>query len=84
MERIAVDVIKLHHSVISDIDTNEDIRQHLVELSRVSHERRIRTVATKIEKPEVLSILWNIGINYIQGFALQEPSATINYESGPA
>ena len=80
LEKIPVDIIKLHHSVIANIDNEVDMHEQLDELNKITLEQKIKVVATKIENPEMLSILWQTGINYIQGFSLQEPVTVIAYE----
>lgn len=80
LQKIPVDVIKLHHSVIANIDNEDDLHEQLDELYKITLEQQIKVVATKIENPEILSTLWQTGINYIQGFSLQEPTAVITYE----
>ncbi len=66
--------------MIADIDNEDDLHEQLDELYKITLEHQIKVVATKIENPEMLSILWQTGINYIQGFSLQEPNTIIAYE----
>jgi EAL domain-containing protein (putative c-di-GMP-specific phosphodiesterase class I) len=39
-----------------------------------------KTIASNVEDAGSLAILWNIGVNHIQGYFLQEPSSTITFE----
>ncbi|MES9936895.1 MAG: EAL domain-containing protein [Sedimenticola sp.] len=39
-----------------------------------------KTIATGVEDANSLAILWTVGVNYTQGYFLQEPSATIAYD----
>ena len=78
LSRLPVDVIKLRYTVLESIQTDETERQRLIKLNRFAHENSIKIVASRVEKPDILSELWEIGINYIQGFSLQEPCALIS------
>ena len=33
-----------------------------------------------LEDAASLAILWSVGVNYIQGYFLQEPEATLSYD----
>jgi EAL domain-containing protein (putative c-di-GMP-specific phosphodiesterase class I) len=40
-----------------------------------------KTIASSVEDASSLAILWNISVNYIQGYFLQEPSSTITFDA---
>jgi multidomain signaling protein FimX len=73
LKKLPVDVIKLRYTVLESIKSNTEDKQRLIELNRYAYDRQIKIVASRIEQPDILSHLWKIGINYIQGFSLQEP-----------
>jgi EAL domain-containing protein (putative c-di-GMP-specific phosphodiesterase class I) len=54
----------------------EAAREALTELDS----RGVRSVATAVEDSRTLAYLWALGIDYAQGFFLQEPSGTIAYD----
>ncbi len=39
----------------------------------------VKSVATAVEDADSLTVLWTVGVGYIQGYFLQEPSETIDY-----
>jgi len=41
----------------------------------------VKSVATGVEDSQSLAYLWTAGVDYAQGFFLQEPSETITYEA---
>jgi len=46
-------------------------------------ELKIHTVAEKVEKPETMAMLYQLGIEYIQGNYVQEPEVVMA-DSSPA
>jgi EAL domain-containing protein (putative c-di-GMP-specific phosphodiesterase class I) len=46
----------------------------------VIQEQNIKTIASGVEDASSLAILWSIGVNYIRGYFIQEPSDTIDYD----
>ena len=79
LKKIPVDVIKLRYTVLESIKSNDDDKQRLIELNRYAYDRQIKIVASRIEQADILSHLWKIGINYIQGFSLHEPHSEIAF-----
>lgn len=44
--------------------------------------RSVKSVATGVEDAQSLAYLWAAGIDYVQGFFLQEPTEVLAYEEG--
>ena len=42
--------------------------------------RKIRTVAERVEDANTMAALWQIGIEYIQGYQLNEPEVVLSEE----
>ncbi len=78
--RYGVSMARLAPRLSGELTTSEQRQARLSEINRGLQQREIRTVATGIEHADTLAILWNIGVNYIQGYFLQEPAPTIELE----
>jgi len=81
LNRIPIDVIKLRFTILESIQHNQEDRKKLIELNHFAYENKIKIVATRVEEPDLLSDLWEIGINYIQGYSLHEPATDIGSEA---
>jgi EAL domain-containing protein (putative c-di-GMP-specific phosphodiesterase class I) len=44
-------------------------------ITKIGRAMRVATIAEKVESAEVLQVLKQIGVDYIQGFHLAEPCA---------
>jgi EAL domain-containing protein (putative c-di-GMP-specific phosphodiesterase class I) len=40
----------------------------------------MQTIAEHVQNPNCLAILWQLGVNYIQGHYLQRPGESLNYD----
>lgn len=60
-----------------DPERLERLRGVVFELER----RGVRSVATGVEDSRTLAYLWTLGVDYAQGFFLQEPSDAIAYDT---
>lgn len=77
LEQINIDFVKLSSVFMRDLSTDEERRTRFAEINASLKERGMRTVATAVEDANSLAMLWNVGVNYIQGYFLQKPANSI-------
>ena len=58
----------------------QKIRKLLKELLATLHAQAKQSIVPFVESASVLSVLWQAGVNYIQGHYLQGPSQAMNYD----
>ncbi|WP_111642578.1 EAL domain-containing response regulator [Marinimicrobium alkaliphilum] len=80
LEHIAADYIKIDGSFTQDIQQNPDNPEGLVKLLEQLLEQGKTTIVPYVENAAVLSTLWQAGVHYIQGYYLQEPTASMDYD----
>ena len=68
-----VDYIKIDGSLTAALTTEEDKRETVQKFMWRAKELKVHTVAEKVEKPETMAVLYQLGIEYIQGNYIQEP-----------
>jgi multidomain signaling protein FimX len=74
------DYVTVDGSFALDIQNNNEGAEVLTNLLKQLHEQKKITVVPFVENASVLSILWQAGAHYIQGYYLQTPAATMNYD----
>lgn len=79
LKHVEVDYLKLDGSFTKDLSTAEN-RDALKDVVNTAHAQGKLTIASFVESAAVLSSLWQIGVNYIQGYYLQTPSEHMNYD----
>lgn len=72
--RLEPDVIKLDGSLIKTIDKDHKQRQITGQLVKLCQVLNAKTVAEFVHNQEVCNIAESIGVDYLQGFYLAEPS----------
>ncbi|MDQ7914562.1 EAL domain-containing protein [Pseudomonas sp. 102515] len=76
------DYVKLSGKLIKDLaqpDHQERLKALVTELSA----QNVQTIAPFVESASVLAQLWQVGVHFIQGYYLQEPSQAMDYEFHP-
>ena len=79
LKHITADYLKIDGSFIQDIN-NPEAKEALKELVSTAHSHGKRTIMPMVESASALSALWQIGVNYIQGYYLQPPLEKMNYD----
>ena len=80
LKHINFDIAKYSPDVVSDISTNKDQAALLTSYSEQIRELGIKTIAAAVEEANQLAVLWNVGVDFIQGNFIQEPTETISYD----
>lgn len=61
--------------------TSSDVSQELVKtIAELSRDNGIQTIAEHVQDPACLAVLWQHGVNFIQGHYLQHPEAKMAYD----
>jgi len=80
LKHMEIDFVKLHPSFMEDLATSQEQQGLLTQTNEMIHSHDVKTIATGVEDANSLAILWTAGVNYIQGYFLQEPSESISYD----
>jgi len=80
LKHLDIDMVKLSPEFMRDLGTDQSQQDKMNQCNKKLQGAGYRTVASSVEDAGSLAILWNIGVNYIQGYFLQEPSSTITFE----
>jgi len=73
LKHLKVDYVKIDGIFIRDICTNKIDLEMVRSLNSISKLMNIRTVAEYVENDETLKILQELGVDYIQGYAISKP-----------
>ncbi|MDH5612594.1 MAG: EAL domain-containing protein [Gammaproteobacteria bacterium] len=80
LDHIDVDYIRLDRTFMEDLIENTQNQEAIQKLTAQAGERGKLTITQFVPDAASLSVLWGIGVNFIQGYFLQEPSPIMNYD----
>ncbi|HVA55719.1 MAG TPA: EAL domain-containing protein [Gammaproteobacteria bacterium] len=72
-----VDYIKIDGSLTAALASEENKREIVQKFMGRAKELKIHTIAEKVEKPETMAVLYQLGMEYIQGNYIQEPDVVM-------
>lgn len=79
LKHLQVDFVKVDGSFSQDL-SNADNQEALKTLLSSLHAQAKLTIVPFVESASVLATLWQAGVNFIQGYYLQGPSQSMDYD----
>jgi EAL domain-containing protein (putative c-di-GMP-specific phosphodiesterase class I) len=72
--------LKLDASIIGKLTSSKESQDKVREICALAMEGKKKIVANAVEDPHTLAMIYSTGIDYIQGYFLQEPNPEMNYD----
>jgi len=82
LEQIPVNYVKLDDSFMSDLDRDKAKRERFSRMVEAAREKGILSIAGHVEDARALAVLWQLGVNFIQGNYVQEPEVVLASAQG--
>ena len=80
LKHIPADYLKLERSFMDELSSSTENQEAVKAITQKAMELNKLTIAQCVQDATSLSVLWGMGINFIQGNFLQEPSPTLDYD----
>jgi EAL domain-containing protein (putative c-di-GMP-specific phosphodiesterase class I)/GGDEF domain-containing protein/PAS domain-containing protein len=74
---IPSDYLKVDGSLMQSLAVDSVIQQRVKELVDGARSRRIATIAERVEDANTMAVLWQLGVEYIQGYVVNEPEQVV-------
>ncbi|GLQ30617.1 EAL domain-containing response regulator [Litoribrevibacter albus] len=82
LKHLVVEYIKIDGSYTSQIEKSDEGYDELTDMINAIQGQGKLSIVPMIESASTLAQLWQTGVNYIQGYFLQAPSNTMDYDFG--
>lgn len=80
LKHVPADFLKIDRTFMNDLPKNEENQVKVRELAQQAQAQGKVTVAEFVADAASMSILWQSGVNFVQGNFLQEPTQVMSYE----
>lgn len=80
LKNFTVDYLKLDATIIGALSTSSEAQNTVHAISDAIKEKPVKLIANAVEDPHTLATIYSTGVDYIQGFFLQEPTETLDYD----
>ena len=73
LDRLPVDYIKVDGTLMQGLAVNHERQERVREIVETARTKQIATIAERVEDANTMAILWQLGMEFIQGYFVNEP-----------
>ncbi len=77
LEQLPVQLVKIDGAILQNISTNPGHQEKIKLLVSAARKRKVATVAERVEQASTMAVLFQLGIDYMQGHYVHEPDVVL-------
>ena len=77
LDLLKPDYIKIDGELMHTLMTDENVQEAVAKIVDAAREREIRTVAERVENANSMAVLFQLGLDYMQGHYVHEPEVVL-------
>ncbi|HEV2700043.1 MAG TPA: EAL domain-containing protein [Steroidobacteraceae bacterium] len=77
LESTAMDFVKIDGALVQALTSSPDMQQKVRTLVEQAKSRNIETIAERVEDANTMAVLWQLGVQYIQGYLVHAPEEIV-------
>jgi len=77
LESVPLDFVKIDGAVIQGLAADSQLQQRVRALVDIAQKRSVQTVGERVEDANTMAVLWQLGVQYIQGYFVNEPEEVV-------
>lgn len=80
VKHVNANYVRVNHAYMDNLAQNEENQGSIRELAYQAGDLEINTITPAVTDAAVLSVLWTLNVDFVQGEFLQPPSKELNYD----
>jgi multidomain signaling protein FimX len=77
LAHLPVDYIKVDGTLMQGLAVDQNLQQRVRDLVEQAKSQKIATIAERVEDANTMAVLWQLGIEFIQGYFVNEPEQVV-------
>ncbi|MGA2366740.1 MAG: EAL domain-containing protein, partial [Steroidobacteraceae bacterium] len=77
MARLPIDFVKIDGSLMQGLSGSPALQRQVRGIAEAAAARNIQTVAEHVEDANTMAVVWQLGVQYIQGYFVHAPEDVI-------
>jgi multidomain signaling protein FimX len=77
LESVPLDFIKIDGTIIQGLAADPQLQMKVRALVEAARRRGIHTIGERVEDANTMAVLWQLGVQYIQGYFVNEPEEVV-------
>jgi diguanylate cyclase (GGDEF)-like protein/PAS domain S-box-containing protein len=74
---VPLDFIKIDGALVQSLTTDPEIQMKVRALVEAARQREVQTIAERVENANTMAVLWQLGVQYIQGYFVNAPEEVV-------
>jgi EAL domain-containing protein (putative c-di-GMP-specific phosphodiesterase class I) len=80
VKHVNANYVRVNHAYMDNLAQNDENQSSIRELAYQASDLEINTITPAVTDAAVLSVLWTLNVDFVQGEFLQSPSKELNYD----
>lgn len=77
LRALPLDFLKIDGSLMQGLSGSPELQQRVRNIAETAHGLGIQTVAERIEDANTMAVVWQLGVQYIQGYLVHAPEEVV-------
>ena len=77
LESVPLDFVKIDGALVQGLARDPQLQQRVRGLVESATKRSIQTIAERVEDANTMAVLWQLGVQYIQGYFVNAPEEVV-------
>jgi multidomain signaling protein FimX len=77
LDSVPLDFVKVDGALVQGLTGDPQLQQRVRALVEAATKRLIQTIGERVEDANTMAVLWQVGVQYIQGYFVNEPEQVV-------
>ena len=77
LDSVPLDFVKIDGALVQGLTGDPQLQQRVRTLVEAATKRLIQTIGERVEDANTMAVLWQVGVQYIQGYFVNEPEQVV-------
>ncbi len=77
LESVPLDFVKIDGTIVQGLAGDEQLQMRVRALAEAARKHNIQTIGERVEDANTMAVLWQLGVQYIQGYFINEPEQVV-------
>jgi multidomain signaling protein FimX len=77
LDSVPLDFVKIDGALVQGLTGDPQLQQRVRTLVDGATKRLIQTIGERVEDANTMAVLWQVGVQYIQGYFVNEPEQVV-------
>jgi EAL domain-containing protein (putative c-di-GMP-specific phosphodiesterase class I) len=78
VEHLPLDYLKIDGTLMQGIASDTELQERVGRIVQDARGHKVRTIAERVEDANTMAVLWQLGVQYMQGYQIQEPEVILS------